>query len=195
MKSEWLLYVALAGLSWGVYVPLIAYGGKELSGNRYGAFLCVGVAYFLIAVLLPVGLFLSGREPWPPAKATGLTFSVLAGVAGAAGALCVIFAARSAAVSGTANAHLYIAPLIFGLAPVINTLVSIFWHPGKGQPFQFHAEAPGWKLWVGIVLVGLGAALVLYSKELSESHAPPKAPAPTAQAAAPAPPAPTEMRP
>jgi drug/metabolite transporter (DMT)-like permease len=170
MKSEWLLYVALAGLSWGVYVPLIAYGGKELSGNRYGAFLCVGVAYFLIAVLLPLGLFLSGRELWPPAKATGLTFSVLAGVAGAAGALCVIFAARSAAVSGTANAHLYIAPLIFGLAPVINTLVSIFWHPGKGQPFQFHAEAPGWKLWVGIVLVGAGAALVLFSKEEAEAH-------------------------
>ena len=190
MKNEWLLYVALAGLSWGVYVPLIAYGGKELSGNRYGAFLCVGVAYFLIAVLLPLGLFLSGRELWPPAKATGLTFSVLAGVAGAAGALCVIFAARSAAVSGTANAHLYIAPLIFGLAPVINTLVSIFWHPGKGQPFQFHAEAPGWKLWVGIVLVGAGAALVLFSKEEAEAHktkAAAKPPAAVASAEKPSP--------
>jgi hypothetical protein len=35
---------------------------------------------------------------------------------------------------------------------------------------------PHWTLWVGIVLVGAGAALVLYSKELSESAHAPKVP-------------------
>ena len=29
----WLLYVALAGLSWGTYVPIIFYGGSELGGK------------------------------------------------------------------------------------------------------------------------------------------------------------------
>lgn len=185
MKNEWLLYVALAGLSWGTYVPLIAYGGKELNGNRFGALLCVGIAYFLIAVLLPLGLFLSGREPWPAARPVGVTFAVLAGSAGAIGALAVIFAAKSAAAAGAKNAHLYIAPLIFGLAPVINTVVSMFWHPQKGEPFHFGVEAPGWKLWLGIVLVGAGAALVLFSKEEAEQHkkAAPK-PVPAATAAA-----------
>jgi drug/metabolite transporter (DMT)-like permease len=168
MKNEWLLYVALAGLSWGTYVPLIAYGGKELAGNRFGALLCVGVAYFLIAVVLPLALFFSGREPWPPARPVGLIFSALAGVAGAGGALCVIFATRAAG-GPTAKNYLYIAPLIFGLAPVINTVVSTFWHPEPGNPLHFKVELPGWKLWVGILLVGIGAALVLFSKEEAEA--------------------------
>ena len=45
-KYQWLVYVGLAGLSWGVYVPLIAYGGKELSGPgaRLMAFLCVATS-------------------------------------------------------------------------------------------------------------------------------------------------------
>jgi drug/metabolite transporter (DMT)-like permease len=168
MKNEWLLYVALAGLSWGTYVPLIAYGGKELNGNRFGALLCVGVAYFLIAVLLPLGLFFSGREPWPPLKGIGLTFAALAGVAGAVGALCVIFAARASGGPASKN-YLYIAPLIFGLAPVINTVVSTLWHPKEGQPLHFGIDLPGWKLWLGIVLIGVGAALVLFSKEEAEA--------------------------
>jgi drug/metabolite transporter (DMT)-like permease len=166
-KNLWLVYVALAGLSWGTYVPLIAYGGKELGGNRYGALLCVGVAYFLIAVLLPLALFVSGKEPWPAAKPIGLTFASLAGVAGAAGALCVIFAAKAAG-GPKATEYLFIAPLIFGLAPVINTLVSTVWHPLPGQPLHFGLKVPDWKLWLGIVLIGAGAALVLFAKEESE---------------------------
>jgi drug/metabolite transporter (DMT)-like permease len=177
-KYEWLIYVALAGLSWGTYVPLIFYGGNELGGkpgSRFMAILCVGVAYFFIAVLFPLYIFLSKQAEWPPLSATGLVFSGLAGVAGAVGALCVIFATKSAI--GAAKAadvspetfRLYIAPLIFGLAPVINTLVSVVWHPKAGQPFHFDLELPGWKLWVGILLVGAGAALVLFSKEEAES--------------------------
>ena len=58
---------------------------------------------------------------------------------------------------------------IFGLVPIINVLVSSIWHPGKGGPGDFHLELPGWKLWVGIILVGMGAALVLFSKEEAEA--------------------------
>jgi hypothetical protein len=80
--------------------------------------------------------------------------------------------------------------LIFGLAPVINTLVSLIWHPKPGQPFYFGFDVPDWKLWLGILLVGAGAALVLFSKEQAENtnHAV-KPPAPVL-AAAPAKPSP-----
>ncbi len=180
-RYVWLVYVALAGLSWGTYVPLIAYGGSELNPQggpqtgRFMAILCVGVAYFIIGVLFPLYLFLSGRYSWPPLRTTGLTFSGLAGAAGALGAICVIFATASAAsaaraVNLDAGAYrLYIAPLIFGLAPIINTVVSALWHPQVGEPFRFYLDLPGWKLWVGILLVGLGAALVLFSKEEAET--------------------------
>lgn len=176
-KYEWLFWVGLAGLSWGTYVPMIAYGGKELSGNRFGALLCVGIAYVLIAVLLPLGLFLSGNESWPPPKPIGLTFAGLAGVAGALGALCVIFASKAAG-GPKSKEYLYIAPLIFGLAPIINTIVSSLWHPGPGEPWSFHIELPGWKLWAGIFFVAVGAALVLFSKEEAEikHRGAPKAP-------------------
>ena len=75
-KYTWLLWVGLAGLAWGTYVPLIAYGGSELVGKpgslgpRVMAVLCVGMAYFVIGVLFPLYLFLSGRVEWPTATAT-----------------------------------------------------------------------------------------------------------------------------
>src|ERR1700677_561691 len=168
-KYTWLLYVGLAGLAWGTYVPIIFYGGSELGGRpnaRLMSILCVGGAYFVIGVLLPLSLFLFQSEtyPWPQWNTTGLIFSGLAGVAGAVGAICVIFATQ-AAMRAAAEAQVppptfrvYIAPLIFGLAPVINTLVSTVWHPDKEHgPFHFALKMPGWQLWVGILLVGVGA--------------------------------------
>lgn len=185
-KNLWLLYVALAGLAWGTYVPIIFYGGNELGGKpnaRLMAVLCVGVAYFVIGVLLPLVMFFTGVQPWPELKSTGLIFSGLAGVAGAVGAICVIFATKAAVDAGRQlpepdpNAFkIFIAPLIFALAPVINVLVSSLWHPKPGAPFHFDVELPGWKLWAGIVLVSAGAALVLLSKE--EAEVTKKAPTP-----------------
>ena len=68
-KNEWLLYVALAGLSWGTYVPFIAYGGKELSGNRFGALLCVGIAYVLVGLLRALPFHAAQRRLMLPAEA------------------------------------------------------------------------------------------------------------------------------
>lgn len=203
-KYLWLLFVALAGLSWGTYVPIIFYGGSELGGKpnaRLMAILCVGGAYFVIGVLLPLALFLTGQQPWPEMKTTGLVFSSLAGVAGAVGAICVVFASKAAVDAARAadlpitSYRIYIAPLIFGLAPIINVLVSSIWHPKPGEAMHFELELPGWKLWVGILLVGVGAALVLYSKEEAEAgpkptHASAAAPAAVAQAPAPVDPLP-----
>ena len=197
-KYEWLLWVGLAGLAWGTYVPIIFYGGNELGGkpaSRILAILCVGVAYFIIGVIIPlIYLFvLTPAEQRPEMKANGLLFSSLAGAVGALGAICVIFASKSATQAAQqaqlppATYRLYIAPMIFGLAPIINTLVSLVWHPGRGEPWHFGFDMPGWKLWVGILLVGVGAALVLFSKEEAESHKPPAKPQPVAVAGTPSP--------
>ncbi|HKB38151.1 MAG TPA: hypothetical protein VKD72_17015 [Gemmataceae bacterium] len=186
-QNPWLLFVTLAGLAWGTYVPLIFYGGSELGGkpsSRLLAILCVGIAYFVIAVIFPaVYLSMTPAEQQPRwGSVTGLAFSGLAGAAGAVGAICVIFATKSAIeaakVEGRppATYKLYIAPLIFGLAPVITTVVSVFWHPEEGNPFRFGVLVPHWTLWLGIVLVGSGAALVLYSKELTEASPAPAPP-------------------
>jgi hypothetical protein len=202
-KYEWLLYVAIAGLAWGTYVPIIFYGGLELGGkpnSRLVAILCVGVAYFLVGVLLPLALFATGVFPWPRAeemKTVGLVFAGLAGVAGAVGAIGVIFATKSAVTAATdaglpaSTYRVYIAPLIFGLAPIINVLVAAVWHPTEpGKPndwtrFSFHMPHP--LLWLGILLVGVGAALVLYSKELAEAGEKKEPPAPAHAAAVPEP--------
>ena len=173
----------MAGLAWGTYVPIIAFGGLEFGGKsnaRLAAILCVGLAYFVLAVLFPMILFVSGQEVQPTIKTSAVVFSSLAGVAGAVGAMCVVFATSAARVAakdaGLADEmayKVYIAPLIFGLAPVINTLLSTVWHPSPKTGWNnFHFEMPNIYLLIGIVLVGLGAALVLYSKEIGEAPKP-----------------------
>jgi drug/metabolite transporter (DMT)-like permease len=163
------IFVLLAGLSWGVYVPLIAQGGKDLK-NSYASFLCVGAAYFVIAVVLPLlMLWRQSTEPnfKPPAVGTiAVTLASLSGAAGAIGALCVIFATFE-----FKGPRLYVAPVIFALAPVINTIVTLFWHPTPAAPGTFGPPEPPphWSLYVGIVLAGLGAAMVLFAKELGEA--------------------------
>jgi len=123
-RWTWLLFVALAGLSWGTYVPVVFYGGKELTtdptkvSGRLMSILCVGVAYFFLAVLIPLGLFLSKKHAWPALKATGLLFSGLAGVMGAVGAIAVIFASKAAVDAAKATGEAVIpevmVPLVFG---------------------------------------------------------------------------------
>jgi drug/metabolite transporter (DMT)-like permease len=169
-NKMWLFYAVLAGLCWGTYVPFVQQGIKGLGMNALGSFLCVGVAYFLIAILYPIAMFAyEGRTPaW---NAYGISFATMAGVAGALGALCVILANRAAGRGS--DYKMYIAPIIFGLAPLLNTLISLVWHAdpdlGPGSILDFGLKhVPDWKLFVGIVFIGLGAALVLYSKEETE---------------------------
>jgi len=184
-KQMWLVYAVLAGLCWGTYVPFVQQGIRGLGGNSLGSFLCVGVAYFVIAVVFPIVMFMMG-ERTPAWNAYGISFATLAGVAGALGALCVIFANRAA--GPTSDYKLFIAPIIFATAPLLNTIISLVWHPSAREGVMHFGlrHTPHWTLYLGIVLVGAGAALVLYSKELSERPGAP-APAPqTAQGPAPA---------
>jgi drug/metabolite transporter (DMT)-like permease len=49
----WILFALGAALSWGLYGPALHRGQVEL-GNPMRALLCVGIAYFLIGVLVPL---------------------------------------------------------------------------------------------------------------------------------------------
>jgi hypothetical protein len=197
MNIPWWGYVIGAGLAWGTYVPLVFYGGTELTtrpgtiGGRLASILAVGVAYFVLAVLVPIALMATRDDAKPEWKSIGLVFSGLAGIAGAVGAICVIFASKAAVdaakLEGAITPHdiaryrIYIAPLIFALAPFINTIISLVWHPKPGDPWNFGLDVPGWKLPVGIALVAIGTFLVLYSKEEAESlkHRPSPSATPT----------------
>jgi hypothetical protein len=142
----WILFVAGAVLSWGAYGVLL-HRGQVLLGNPLKALLCVGVAYFLIGVLVPVAA-LSAQGGLASFNSGGLIMATVAGVLGAAGAACIIYAFR------TGGLPLYVMPLVFGGAPIVNVLLSMVIHPPK--------VAPNPMLYVGFVLASIGAGMVLY---------------------------------
>ena len=142
----WLLFVAGAVLSWGAYGALLYLGQTQL-GNPMKALLCVGVAYFLIGVILPVAS-LSAQGSLSNFNSTRLITATIAGALGAAGAACIIYAFRFGALP------IYVMPLVFGGAPIVNVLVSMVIHPPRAaiNPLLF----------VGFALASVGAGMVLY---------------------------------
>jgi len=147
----WLLFVVGAVLSWGAYGVLLHQGQVQL-GNPLKALLCVGVAYFLIGVLVPLAA-LSARGEFSPFSTSGLLAATSAGALGALGAVCIIWAFRSGGLP------LYVMPLVFAGAPIVNVLLTMALHPP--------ASAVNPLLYVGLVLASLGAAMVLYFRPAS----------------------------
>ena len=165
------LFVLGAALSWGLYVPSVHVAATQLKSNLR-AFLFVGVAYFLVAVLVPAALiFVAKYDPTvkgqPNFDVLPSSWGLFAGVLGAAGALCVIFAVTAAGKGGA----LYVAPLVFAGAPIINTIATIlYFHPVKALP--------DWRFFLGLALAAAGAVMVMLFKPVDAPHAPPAAVAP-----------------
>jgi drug/metabolite transporter (DMT)-like permease len=147
----WIVFALGAAISWGIYGAMLHQGQMRL-GNPLRALLCVGVAYFLIGVLVPVAVLLS-QGSLNNFNAGGSSIAVAAGALGAIGAVCIIFAFR------TGGLPTYVMPLVFGGAPLINVLVTMWLHPPK--------TAINPMLYVGFLLVSVGAGLVLYFKPQS----------------------------
>ena len=170
-----LQFVAGAALSWGIYVPLVHRASTELKSNLR-AFLFVGVAYFLVAVLIPSLFIFSGKDPTAKPGANffsiPIAWGIAAGVAGAVGALFVIFAANTAGKEGV----IYVAPLVFAGAPIINTIATItVFHPVK--------TLPDWRFFLGLLLAAGGAAMVMLFKPTDTAHAAPGGHSPAVQKA------------
>ena len=149
---SWLAFVAGAVLSWGVYGAMLHQGQVKL-GNPMRALLCVGVAYFLIAVLVPVIVLYAQDQGLRGFNAAGTTAATVAGALGALGAVCIIFSFR------TGGTPTYVMPLVFGGAPLVNVLYTMYIHPPK--------MAPNPMLYVGFLITAIGAATVLYFKPQS----------------------------
>jgi hypothetical protein len=146
----WVLLAIGAALSWGLYGPAL-HGGQVKLGSPFRALLCVGLAYMVIGVLVPlVALASQGELSARGWTTSGFTQATLAGGLGAIGAVFIIYAFRSGGLPT------YVMPLVFGGAPVVNVLFSMYLHPPT--------VAPNPLLWVGMLLVAIGASLVLYFK-------------------------------
>ncbi|MCP3978836.1 MAG: hypothetical protein GY716_05830 [bacterium] len=165
----WLGWALMTVAMWGVYGVLLHTGQIAMgdpANGRYKAFLFVGVAYFITAVLAPLAvLFLNGATWQFPVK--GMSWSLIAGIAGAIGAFGVLLA------FGAKGSPTVVMSIIFAGAPIVNAAVSIALHPPKGGFGGLR-----WPFLVGILLAALGGTLVTLYKP---APAPPK-PAPVAAA-------------
>jgi len=148
MRDFLLQIVSIASIivCWGAYGPVLHKGQAAMNHSRLRPLLCVGLAYFAIAVVVPEFWLTVYDEPsqytW-----NGTIWSLAAGGAGAIGALGIIMAFNFG------GKPVYVMPLVFGGAPVVNTLftttASGLW--GSIPPLFYS----------GLILVIAGAAMVL----------------------------------
>lgn len=151
----WLLFALLTVGSWGLYGVFLHTGQLGMNdpvNGRYKAFLLVGVAYFITAVLAPLAVLLANGASWNfPAK--GVVWSLVAGTVGAIGAFGVLLA------FGAKGTPAVVMSIVFAGAPVVNALYSLALHPPAGGwhklPLPFI---------LGILLAALGGCLVTFYK-------------------------------
>lgn len=138
MKSMNWFYLALVTVAcWGLYgiylhQGQVAMADKEL--GRYKAFLFVGIAYFLTAVLAPLAILLMSKNMNWSMPPRGMGLSLFAGILGAIGAFFVLLAMGSGAKAGMNPGVVAISvmSIIFAGAPIVNAIVGIVMHPPKG---------------------------------------------------------------
>ena len=143
------LCIGITAMSWGAYGPVLHKGQAKMGGGRLRPFLCVGLAYFAIAVIVPWILLGSGifEEPGGWKHVGGVFWSLLAGAAGAVGALGIIYAFNFG------GKPIFIMPLVFGFAPVVNTLTETASKNLLGQISYFFVGS--------LAMVIVGAIIVL----------------------------------
>ena len=120
--------------------------------GRYKAFLFVGVAYFLTAVLAPLAVLWLKGATWSFSPG-GVAWSVVAGIVGAVGAFGVLLA------FGAKGTPAVVMSIVFAGAPVLNAIYSLVMHPPAG----------GWQklplpFVLGIVMAAIGGCLVTLYK-------------------------------
>jgi drug/metabolite transporter (DMT)-like permease len=152
---NWLVFALLTVVSWGLYGAFLHTGQVAMAdpvNGRYKAFLFVGLAYFLTAVLAPLVVLKLQGAAWSfPAR--GALWSLFAGTVGATGAFCVLLA------FGAKGTPAVVMTIVFAGAPIVNALYSILLHPPAGGWTSIR-----WQFYVGLLLAVLGAGLVTLYK-------------------------------
>jgi hypothetical protein len=145
----WIAFAIGAVLAWGMYGPAL-HKGQVLLGSPLRALLCVGFAYFLLGVLVPVASLATSPGGIGSFPLAGSIWAIIGGALGAIGAICIIWAFKSGGLPA------YVMPIVFGGAPLVNVIVSAVMHPPK--------TAPNPLLYVGFLVTAVGAGMVLYFK-------------------------------
>src|SRR5436309_11074273 len=175
----WLFFAMLTVVSWGVYGVFLHTGqtsmgtGPDPSIARYKAFLFVGLAYFLTAVLAPLFLLMLKGAAWSGYTAKGMSWSLIAGIVGAIGAFGVLLAFGAGGKPGV------VMSIVFAGAPVVNAVYSLYLHPPAGGLLKVPAP-----FYLGIALAALGGFLVTWFKPAPPAPSKIKPPAATATASA-----------
>jgi hypothetical protein len=149
-------------LCWGVYGPLLQWGHGAMGSGRLRPFICVGIAYVIIAIVGPILLMtVTGMESesglahgWTDKSGSGISgifWSLMGGTAGALGALGVILALNYGGQPG------YVMPVVFGCAPIINTAFTMYF----AGTYKNLEPVRGGLYFAGLLLVVMGASLVL----------------------------------
>ncbi|MBI3414425.1 MAG: hypothetical protein HY043_03750 [Verrucomicrobia bacterium] len=160
----WLYFSLLTVFSWGVYgvilhkgrslMPDVSPPGPEVANAGLKAFLFVGVAYFVVAVLGPIVVLMQRGTNWS-LTGNGVTWSFIAGVAGALGAFTLVLALGAAAAIYKAAAPAAVMPIVFAGAPIVNTITALLLHPPKNG-----FKSLPWQFLLGCALAACGAFLV-----------------------------------
>ena len=151
MRMTWLIFALMTVTAWGLYGVLLHTGQISMNDpvhGRYKAFLFVGIAYLLTAVIgSAIMLAVNGAQWSFPAK--GLVWSTLAGLVGAVGAFGVLLA------FGAKGTPPVVMSIVFAGAPIVNAVVATALHPPAGG-----WSAVRWPFVLGIVLAAVGGCLV-----------------------------------
>ncbi len=162
----WLAFAFMSAVCWGLYGLFLHSGQMAMSdpqNGRYKAFLWVGVAYLLIAVLGPAILLWMNKSNWQMPGA-GVKWSLIAGALGAIGALGVLLS------FGAKGQPAVVMSIIFAAAPVVNAVVALILHPPAGGVSSLR-----WPFLLGILLAALGGTLVSLYKPAPGGGSPPPA--------------------
>lgn len=153
------VFILMTALCWGAYGPVLHKGQQVMGGSRMRPFLCVGLAYFVVAVIFPLAIQTGFRpEPGSWFSFGGWFWSLLGGSLGALGALGIIYAFNFG------GKPLFVMPLVFGIAPVVNTFSEII---GKGLWGQVDTF-----FYLSLFLVIAGAVTVLITAPKAKPHKP-----------------------
>lgn len=164
-SNTWIMFALITVASWGVYGVFLNNGQANMAdpvNGRYKAFLFVGIAYFLTAILAPLILLVMRGADWKM-PASGMSWSLVAGIVGALGAFAVLLA------YGAGGRPPAVMSIVFAGAPIVNVIVALLMHPPAGG---FSSVKPPFV--VGLVLAAVGAYMVTtYRPDAVRPHAAP----------------------
>jgi drug/metabolite transporter (DMT)-like permease len=154
-QMSWLIFALMTVATWGLYGVFLHTGQMSMGdpvNGRYKAFLFVGIAYLLTAVIGPAIILAVNGASWSfPAK--GMAWSLLAGLVGALGAFFVLLA------FGAKGTPSVVMAIVFAGAPIVNAIVALSVHPPAGGWSTLR-----WQFIAGILLAALGGCLVTLYK-------------------------------